>query len=201
MAVVGALALLAGCADAPPAKVAQTAGRHVSPPAVPAPQLPDDSFDRTRAAAALGAARDAERDGQTADARSKALEAIAAWPGDPAAWQELAALCQAASDKTCQNRAEFFRAKVEFANALPIRAAVLGFQTIAEEPQGGRPDPVKTEAARRLWAFYNVQDTRKDQRDAPQEPSFAEEYPYGSMLIAGGVIAGVLTGAKTLANK
>lgn len=198
-------ALLSACADAPPPKVAAQS-RHVSPTSVPAPMLPEGSFDRDRAQASLTAAGAARQAGQLPEARRLAEAAVDAWPADLAAWAALADVCQAAGDQTCRHQADFFRAKVEYANTLPPRAAVLGFQTIAEEPVGTAGSAItydrkSLDTATRLWAFYNVEDTKKNDRDMPAEPSFSDEYPYGAALLAGGVIAGVLTMAKSAANK
>jgi hypothetical protein len=163
--------------------------------------LPEGSFDKAKAEAALAAAREASSAGRKQDASKQAEAAVAAWPGDPAAWAEWAAACQAADDQSCRQMADFFRAKVDFANTIPTRAAVLGFQTLSEEPPGRGESPAKAEMAKRLWAFYDVQDRGKDLRKIPEEPSFGEEYPYAAMLMVGGTVAGILTLAKTLANK
>jgi hypothetical protein len=203
-----AAALLSACAETtpPPVKTAGTERRHVSPPSVPAPVLPDGSFDHVRANAALTAAMAARTAGQLPDAKLQTEAAIDAWPANAAAWRFLADICQNTGDESCRRYAAFFQAKVEFANALPARAAVLGFQNIAEEPEGANVNGVSydrksLDAARHLWAFYNVLDTRKDGREAPTEPSWTEKYPYGSAALAAGVIAGALTLAKTVASK
>ena len=203
-----AMAMLSACADAPaPQKTADNGPRrHASPPSVPAPELPAGTFDRDRAAAALNEAVSARQAQQLTEARRQAEAAIDAWPADPAAWQALAQICQTLGDQTCQRQAAFFQAKVDYANTLPPRAAVLGFQTIAEQPVGSAGtgityDQKSLEAAKRLWAFYNVQDTRKSDRDAPTEKTFMEEYPYGPAALAVGIIAGGLTAAKSLANQ
>lgn len=198
-------AMLSACADEPPSKVATAQRSHVSPPSVPAPVLPEGSFDHARAQDSLSAALAARQAGQLAEARRLAEAAVDAWPADLAAWAALADICQAAGDQTCRHQADFFRAKVEYANTLPTRAAVLGFQTIAEEPVGTAGSAItydrkSLDTATRLWAFYNVQDTWKDGRDMPTEPSFSEQYPYGPALLVGGIVAGVLTAAKSAAG-
>jgi hypothetical protein len=203
---LSAAAILSACADAPPEKVANTnPRRHESPLSIPAPILPEGSFDRDRGQAALIAARANRQAGQLPEARQQAEASINAWPADPDAWQTLADICLAIGDQTCRHQADFFRAKVDYANTLPTRAAVLGFQTIAEEPVGATGtgityDRKSLDAATRLWAFYDAQDTRKNSRDAPLEPSFSEEYPYVPMAIIGGTIAGALTIIKSVAN-
>ncbi len=203
---LGALAMLSACADAPPEKLTSIQGRHVSPAAVPAPVLPEGSFDRERARASLAAATAARQAGQLPEARHLAEAAVDAWPADLDSWQALADICQAAGDQTCRHQADFFRAKVDYANTLPTRVAVLGFQTIAEEPVGTAGsaftyDRKSLETATRLWAFYNVQDNRGNQPAAPTEPSFTDKYPYASAVLAVGVVAGLLTAANSFASK
>ena len=101
----------------------------------------------------------------------------------PPPGQELQTDCQALNDDPCRHYAAFFRAKIDFVSTLPARAAVLGFQTIAEEPVGRTTgtaityDQKTVDMARRLWAFYNANDPLKGRRDAPDGPSFYDEYP------------------------
>ena len=198
--------MLSACADTSPAKVTDDGSRrHASPPSVPAPVLPAGSFDRDRAKTALSGAAAARQASQMVEARQQAEAAVDSWPADPAAWQLLAAICQTQGDQQCHREADFFQAKVDYANTLPARAAVLGFQTIAEQPAGSAGtgltyDQKSLDAARRLWAFYDTQDSRKSDREAPTEMSFLEEYPYGSAALAVGIIAGALTAVKSLTN-
>jgi len=202
-----AVAMLSACAEAPPEKVADASPRrHASPPSVPAPELPAGSFDRDRAKTGLSAAVAARQANQMPEARQQAEAAIESWPADPAAWKTLAEICQTAGDQTCQHQADFFQAKVDYANTLPPRAAVLGFQTIAEQPVGSTGtgityDRKSLDTAKRLWAFYNTQDTGKGNREAPTEPTFMEEYPYGPAVLFGGTVAGLLTAVKSLTGK
>ncbi len=206
VAGLGVVAMLSACADAPPPKVAAASGRHVSPASVPAPVLPEGSFDRDRAKQALTAALAARQAGQLPEARRLAEAAVDAWPADLDAWAALADICQAADDQNCRRQADFFKAKVDYANTLPARSAVLGFQTIAEEPVGTAGSAItydrkSLDTASRLWAFYNVQDLRQDGRQVPPGPSFSEEYPYLPAILVVGVIAGVLTTANSMAGK
>jgi hypothetical protein len=206
VAALSAVAMLSACADTPPPVAA--ASRHVSPAAVPAPVLPGGSFDRDHAKESLSAALAARQAGQLPEARRLAEAAVEAWPADLDAWAALADICQASGDQSCRRQADFFKAKVEYANTLPARAAVLGFQTIAEEPVGTTGSAItydrkSLDTATRIWAFYDAQDTHRDGREMPAatEPPFSEEYPYLPAILVGGVIAGVLTEAKSLSGK
>ncbi len=204
------LALLAGCSGTAEQQQAKATPRpkHVSPAPVPPPTLPPGSFDEAKAKSELAAARDAREAGKAADARHLAEAAIEHWPGDPAAWAELQSDCQSLGDVQCRRYADFFRAKVEFVKTLPARAGVLGFQNIAEAPTGTKSgdytyDDKTTATARRLWAFYHQEDPMTATRNKPmnEEPSFAEKYPYAPALLVGGIGAGLLTAAKSVANK
>lgn len=208
LACLCALALLTACADDPAPKPIASSNRRASPEAVPAPVFPAGTFDQDRARQALTAAQAARQAGQTPEARRQAETAVDAWPGDPEMWRTLAEICRSAGDQTCRRQAEFFQAKVDYANTLPTRSAVLGFQTIAEAPDGTAAsgityDGKSHEAAIRLWAFYDAQDVLKAQREMPPatEKPFMEEYPLAPALLIGGAIAGVLTEAKSLTGK
>lgn len=207
--VVTITAILTGCAQTPPppqqAK-APTPGKRVSPAAVEAPTLPAGSFDQAKEHAELAAAQVARMAGRTAEARAAAEAATEHWPGDVAAWAELETDCRAAGDTACAQYAAFFDAKVEFVANLPPHAAVLGFQNIAEEPVGTKVsgmtyDQKTVDTARRLWAFYNVQDPMAGRRDEPMAETFSDKYPYGPALLAAGIGAAVLTGVKAAASK
>lgn len=207
MACFSALILVSACADDPAPKPIASLNRHASPTAVPAPVLPEGTFDQERARQSLAAAQAARQAGQLPEARHQAELAIEAWPADPAAWQLLVDICQAGGDLTCRRQADFFRAKVEYANTLPTRAAVLGFQTIVEEPEGTTGsgityDRKSHEAATRLWAFYDAQDALKSRRGMPPSDgaTFAERHPYAPAILVIGVVAGVLTEANALAK-
>ncbi len=203
------VALLAGCAEAPQQQAkAPSAHRHVSPEPVEPPTLPPGSFDHAAAAGELAAAGAARQAGNPALARQAAEAAVDHWPADRAAWQELQTDCQALGDASCVQYAAFFGAKIEFVATLPAKAAVLGFQSMVEtvedeEDEGGNPryDPRTVDMARRLWAFYHVEDIAASTPQQPTEPSFSEKYPYAPMLLVGGIVGGLLTGIKTLANK
>jgi type II secretory pathway pseudopilin PulG len=207
MAAATSLALLVGCGGGsqPPLAAAPSA-RHVSPAAVEPPVLPAGSFDQAKERAELAAAQAARQAGDGAQARAQAEAAVAHWPSDLAAWDELQADCQALKDESCRQHAAFFRAKVEFVSGLAPRVAVLGFQTIAEEPPGTRVggftyDQATIDTARRLWAFYHSIDPLNAQRQEAEGETFTERYPYGPTALAIGIVAGVLTLAKELANK
>jgi hypothetical protein len=207
LALATVLALLAGCAETP-IKTAQvpTQHRHVSPAAVAAPELPGDSFDQARGRSQLAVAEAARLAGHPAEARQSAEASIDSWPSDSAAWTELETECRTLKDEPCQNRAGFFLAKIDYLKDLPARAAVLGFQTIAEEPLGTKSGDVvydqKTiDLARRLWSFYDTQDPMKAMRDQSEEDSFADRNPYAPALLTAGVVAGALTAVKSLAGK
>jgi hypothetical protein len=185
---------------------AQQAGRRPSPAPVAPPSVPPGTFDQAKEQSELAAAQAARAAGNAGQARPLAEAAIGHWPGDAGAWGELAADCQALKDDTCRQRAAFFQAKVDYVNSLPARVAVLGFQNLAEEPVGTSTtgivyDQQVIDTARLLWAFYNTRDAMLAQREAPPEPSFADEYPLVPMTLVVGVVAGLLTGAKSLANK
>ena len=196
MTALTALALLGGCAETLPARV-KAAHHRVSPPAVAPPPMAADAFDHARERQDLAAA--------TA-ARAAAETAVAAWPVDIAAWEELEADCQALGDHSCQQYAAFFRAKLEYTSNLPVRVATLGFQTIAETPVGTRVDSMvydqaTIDMAQRLWTFCYRVDTVRTHSDTPPEESFSEKYPYAPALAVVGVGAGILSGIKSLANK
>ncbi len=208
-AATAALALLAGCSESATQQAkAPTSSKHSSPAPVEPPTLPAGSFDQAKAQAELTTAQAAREAGNAAEARRQAEAAVDHWPGDPAAWAELQTDCQSLADVECSRYAAFFQAKIEFLKGLPARAGVLGFQNIAEEPTGTKAgaytyDERTIVTARRLWAFYHQQDPMAAKRDQPmdEEPSFAEEYPYAPAVLVIGAGAGLLTAAKSLANK
>ena len=205
--IATAVALLAACADASEKKVAKTSSpKHVSPAPVPVPLMPAGTFDHAKEANELAAARTARASGDNLRAHGMAEAAVNHWPGDIAAWAELQAANQALGDDPGQRYADFFHNKIEYVNPLPARVAVLGFQNIAEQPPGTTAggyvfDQRTIAMARRLEAFYNSLDPVVAQRNAPAEPSFGDKYPYLDELGVGAVVAGVLTVAKSAANK
>jgi hypothetical protein len=206
ISMLTAAALLAGCAETPPPAVAQSKHRHVSPAPVEPPAFPPDSFDQARSGGDLAAAIAARQAGDPAAARARAEAALEAWPVELAAWEELETDCRLLADRSCEQYAAFFHAKIAFTAELPVRVATLGFQTIAENPVG-----TKTEAmvyddstiamARRLWAFSARRDPSRMHSDSPVEESFSEKYPYAPALLVIGVGAGLLSGIKALANQ
>jgi hypothetical protein len=201
------LALLAACADNPPPQTAAAQrGRHESPAPVEAPTLPPGSFDQAQAQAELADARAARQAGNAAEARRLATAATEHWPADTAAWEELQTDCAALKDDAGRQRAAFFLAKVDLVKDMPAHAAVLAFQNMAEEPVGSKVsgvtyDQPMVDTAHRLWAFYHTQDQLVALRTTPREETLSEKYPYLPMGIATAVVAGLLTEAKTLANK
>lgn len=212
--LAAAISLLAACADDPkPVNRMQT--KRVSPEAVPAPTVPAGTFDKARSQSYLAQARSAEAASNLADARTFAQYAVDSWPGDTDAWSELQTICHAQKDADCADRAAFFHDKVEYANPLPARVGVLGFQSIAEEEasapakkgkgktsDSGDYDQATIDTARRLWAFYNTQDPALQRKDVPETPpGWTENYPYVTMIGVGGVAAGVIAGVKSIANK
>jgi hypothetical protein len=207
VAAISVLVLLAGCVGPQEEARAPREHRHASPAPVEAPTLPPGSFDRAKAAAELTQARAARDEGDPAAARRAAEAAVDHWPGNPAAWVELQTDCQVLNDTTCENQAAFFRAKVEFVSTLPARAAQLGFQNIAEEEPGTvvgniTLDQASLDKARRLWAFYATQDPMTAKLEVPpDEETFMQRNPYVPMLLVAGVVGGVLTGVKSLANR
>lgn len=198
------LVLLAACAETPaPAPQAASHHGHQSPEAVPAPPPPPGGFDRAKAAALVGEAARQRQAGQLAEARQSAARAIDLWPADQAAWNELALACQ---DDACARYAAFFSAKLEFTQGLPDRAAALGFQNIAEEDVGTKAgsftyDQAAIDMGRRLWAFYGHAGGETGDKTAAREKTWGEDYPYVSMTLIGGTVAGILTGIKSAANK
>lgn len=208
VAAASALALLSGCATGGE----QTGkplrqSKRVSPAPVEAPTLPPGTFDQAKERSELAAAQAARQAGDASKARQLAEEATNHWPGDAAAWDELKTDCQATGDTECADYAAFFRAKIDYVKPLPAKAAQLGFQSLAEEPAGPKSegftyDERTVETARRLWAFYHLQDTARASLDKPvDEETFSEKYPYAPALLVIGIGAGVLTGIKSLADR
>jgi type II secretory pathway pseudopilin PulG len=163
---------LAGCERTTEIKAAGVHTSHVSPPSVAVPRLPPGSFDRDKAHDEIAAAAAARQAGDTAHARALAEAAVAHWPADLAAWDELAADCTALKDDLCQRYAAFFRAKVDFVDALPPRIAVLGFASLADNIVGTHSgdyvyDRRTLDTALRLASFYDEQDQLRDVRLTP----------------------------------
>jgi len=201
-----ALAFLTACADSPDdTKKPRRESKRQSPMAVPAPVMPAGTFDRAKEQAELSAARSARAAGDNTRARALADAAIAHWPGDEAAWDEYKADCQALNDDPGVHYASFFHDKIDYVNPLPPRAAVLGFQNIAEEEVGTSDagytyDQRSIDMGRRLWAFYNTVDPITPQREAQATDSFVDDSPLLDMTVFGLITAGVLTAIKSAAN-
>ncbi len=166
-----ALGLTTACAgQATMKKTAQHS--RVSPTPELIPETAPGIFDRAAEQAELAAALAARTSGDAARAKTLAESAIGRWPGDPAAWQELAADCTALKDTQCGLYAGFFGDKVAFVNRMPPRVAVLGFQNVAEQPAGTstgsyKHDQLTIDTARRLQAFYNFRDPLAGKRWLP----------------------------------
>jgi len=199
-----AVALLSACSDRVEiAKVHHH--KHFSPPEVLPPLWPSDRFDEARARSQFETALIAKDKGDWARARDAAEAGLALWPIDIEGWETLLAACDAQADIACQHYATFFHAKLVGLNGLPMRAATLGFQTVAENEVGQHVDNFvydqKTlDMATRLWVFCSQHDTIRHPTDEPTEPAFDETYPYVPVLIVIGVGAGVLTAVKSVAK-
>jgi hypothetical protein len=168
------LAVLAGCArNAEIAKspLAASSG-HVSPPPVAVPRLPPGTFDQAAAQSDVNAAVAARIAGDAVAARRSSEAAIALWPANLAAWDELARDCRAVNDENCVGYAIFFHAKVEFVSNLPPRVGVLGFASLASAKLGDRSgnyvyDQRTFDTALRLASFYDEQDALRESRIPP----------------------------------
>jgi hypothetical protein len=184
--VMAAVALaLAGCARTTEIKTAGIHTSHVSPPPVAVPRLPPGSFDYDKAHEELAAAQAARGANDAAHARALVEAAVAHWPADLAAWDELAADCAALKDDLCQRYAAFFHAKVDFVGTLPPRIAVLGFASLADNTVGTHSgdyvyDRRTLDTALRLASFYDEQDELRGVRltpvpyQAPPKPKRSE---------------------------
>jgi len=172
VAIVATVLAVSGCTRTAEVKPSALHATHVSPPPVVVPRLPPGSFDRAKAQEELAAARAARLAGDAGRARAAAEAAVAHWPADLAAWDELAADCAALKDDLCQRYGAFFRAKVDFVATLPPRIAVLGFASLADNPVGTQSgnyiyDRRTLDTALRLASFYDEQDQLRDVRLVP----------------------------------
>ena len=205
VSAVMAIALLAGCNN-DPVQVAKVHHRnHFSPPYVPPPLWPSDVFDQAKAQTQFDAARAARDKGDWTQARAAAEAGLALWPVDIDGWEILMAACDAQDDVACQHYAGFYHAKLLALNGLPMRAAALGFETVAENDVGQHADNFtydkKTlDMATRLWVFCTQHDSVHNPTEEPTEQSFDEAYPYVPVLLVVGLGAGVLTGIKSVAK-
>jgi hypothetical protein len=201
--VVAALGLSA-CADQP-VTVAHHR-KHVSPPAVEPPVWPADSFNQANAALALNAGAAARKAGKLVDARRATEEALALWPVAIEGWEQLIEICRQQDDEECRRYAGFFHAKLVVLAGLPMRAAALGFETVAANKPGTKVDNTvydqrMLDMATRLWVFCSKEDPANAKAPEPTEPGFNEAYPYAPALLVIGIGAGLLTGIKSIANK
>jgi hypothetical protein len=205
ISMVTAVALLSGCSDQP-VEIAKVHHRnHFSPPEVLPPLWPSDRFDEARARTQFETASAAKDKGDWSRAREAAEAGLALWPIDVEGWETLMAACDAQEDVACQHYATFFHAKLVGLNGLPMRAATLGFQNVADNQVGQHTDNFtydqKTlDMATRLWVFCSQHDTIRHPTDEPTEAAFDETYPYVPVLIVIGVGAGVLTAVKSVAK-
>jgi len=174
LALAGATALflVSGCTRTAEVKNSAFRTGHVSPPPVTVPRLPPGTFDRARAETERAAATAARQAGDPARARTEVEAALADWPADLAAWDELEADCVALNDDRCRLYAEFFHAKVAFVDTLPPRVAVLGFASLAANPVGTHSgnyiyDRRTLDTALRLASFYDERDKLRDVRLMP----------------------------------
>ena len=204
ISAVTAVALLSGCNDT--VEVAKVHHRnHFSPPQVPPPLWPADVFDEAKAKDQFVAAFEARDRGDWTKARAAAEAGLALWPVDIDGWEVLMAACDEQADVACQKYASFFHAKLLALNGLPMRAATLGFQNVAENQVGQHTDNFtydkKTlDMATRLWVFCSQHDTIRHPTDEPMEQTFDQTYPYVPVLLVIGVGAGVLTAIKSVAK-
>jgi hypothetical protein len=205
VSAVMAVALLAGCGN-DQVEVAKVHHRtHFSPPYVPPPLWPSDVFDEAKAKAQFDLARAARDKGEWTEARAAAEAGLALWPVEIEGWETLMAACDAQEDVACQHYADFYHAKLLALNGLPMRAAALGFETVAENEVGQHVDNFtydkKTlDMATRLWVFCTQHDSVRNPTAEPTEASLDEDYPYVPALLVIGVGAGILTGIKSVAK-
>jgi hypothetical protein len=202
-----AIALLSGCSD-DPVPIARVHHRnHFSPPQVPPPLWPSETFDEARAKEQFDAARAAKDKGDWTQARAAAEAGLALWPVDLGGWETLQAACNAQEDLACQHYADFFHSKLISLNGLPMRSATLGFQNVADNQVGQKTDNFVydqkiLDMATRLWVFCDQHDIVRhpDENHEPTEEAFDQVYPYVPVLIVIGVGAGVLTAVKEVAK-
>jgi len=202
--LVAALGLSACTDEVPVAKLHHRT--HVSPPAVEPPVLPAGSFDEGLAAQRLQDGKIALQRADLPVARSATEAALALWPVAIEAWEQLIEVCQQQGDDSCRRYATFYHAKLVMLNGLPMRAAALGFETVAANPPGAKVDDMvydqrMLDMATRLWVFCSREDPSHATAAEPTESTFDEAYPYVPALLVIGLAAGLLTGIKAVANK
>jgi hypothetical protein len=202
--LVAALGLSACADEVPVAKLHHRT--HVSPPFVEPPVLPAGSFDQARAAQRLLDGKEALQRGDLGAAQAATEQALASWPVAIEGWEQLIELCQRQDDQSCRRYATFYHAKLVMLNGLPMRAAALGFESVAANPPGTKVDDTvydqrMLDMATRLWVFCSREDPSRATAPEPTETSFVEAYPYAPTLLVIGIAAGLLTGIKAVANK
>jgi|GEM_PF-2321698 hypothetical protein len=198
-------ALLAGCSGGNEKPVPVSTRTEVKAPSSQKASV----FDLKRSNDNLSYAQTLRQGGELAQARTYAEAAINDWPASPQAWGEMQAICQAQSDKLCQQHAEFFHDKVTSLADLPPRVAVLGLQNLLEdndpndrdEPKPAKTSPGKTSMgakapsshdsqridewtyamAQHMMAFYDRRDKMAAVRDAPVERLVVDSYPPGTI--------------------
>lgn len=196
--------LLSACAEEPVTVVHHR--KHVSPPPVEPPQLADANFDQTESGNRLSAGQAALQRGDLPEARRATESALALWPVAIEGWEQLIDICKRQGDAECERYGVFFHAKLEMLQGLPMRSAALGFATIADNKVGTRVDNSvydqrMLDMATRLWVFCSKEDPAHAKASEPTESSFNENYPYAPALLVIGIGAGLISGAKALANK
>lgn len=205
ISAITVLALLSGCANDKVPVAEAHHRKHFSPPAVAAPSWPADSFDEARAKSHFETAKAAEDRKDWPAARREAEAGLALWPIRIEGWETLIAACEAQEDEACTHYATFFHAKLLTLNGLPLRAATMGFETVADNQVGDKVDNFvydqKTlDMATRLWVFCSQRDSMRPPAEEPTQEAFDDKYPYVPMLIVIGVGAGVLSGIKSVAK-
>ena len=197
--------LLTACAQEQPVTVVHHR-QHVSPTMVAAPEWPADSFDQKIAAAKIVEGKQALDRGDLNSARAASEQALALWPVAIEGWEQLIDICGRQDDQECLFYAKFYQAKLVMLNGLPMRSAALGFQTVAENEEGGKAegrtyDRKTLDMATRLWVFCSREDPAHSKAPEPTEPDFMDSYPYVPVILVIGIGAGLLTAVKGVANK
>jgi hypothetical protein len=196
--------VLSACAEEP-VTVAHHR-KHVSPPPVEPPVLADPAFDQAEAGSRLAEGQAALQRGDLAQARRATDSALALWPVAIEGWRQLIEICKRQGDGECERYGVFFQAKLEMLEGLPMRTASLGFAAVADNKVGTRVDngvydQRMLDMASRLWVFCSKEDPAHSRAPEPTESSFNETYPYAPALLVIGIGAGLISGAKALANK
>lgn len=166
---------------------AENTSRRVSPAPIPAATVPPGAFNQAEGEALLAQSYSALQAGRFASAKSLAQHSLTVWPGDARTWDMLLKSCQGLADEDCARRALFFRDKVLFVEPLSARTAMLGFQSLAASDESSRLDRQTLDMARRLEAFYNLQDPDIAQRDRQNPEPFLDRHPYAPMVAVIGV--------------